>query len=204
MANEKQRPLQAPPGKSKAKTPAKQQPKKSRPILTFLLVVFVLLLLGGGGFAAGVYMNLLDVQRFKLYEYPIIGQYFPKPPTNEEISDEITEQVVDPKPQSPAQPTATPATTPPAAALPADADKEKLAKSLKQEETKRISKVARLYGDMKPDEAVAIMTQLDDETVLAVFSKMEEEQVAKILALFEPKRSASLTKEMLKGKVKNL
>jgi len=47
---------------------------------------------------------------------------------------------------------------------------------------------------------VPILNQLDDSIVLAIFSKMEEEQVAKIMAQLDPKRTARLTQEMLKGR----
>jgi flagellar motility protein MotE (MotC chaperone) len=70
----------------------------------------------------------------------------------------------------------------------------------KQDEAKRISRLARLYGEMKADEAVPIINQLDDSTVLAIFGKMEDGQVAKILAQLDARRAARLTQNMLKGK----
>jgi flagellar protein FlbB len=198
MANQIKKPPQGASIKSNEKMPAKPKSKKGKRIRTFLLVVFVLLLLAGASFAAGVYLNMVDIQKLKLYEYPLIGQYFPKPVTSvDRDEEETTDQIDEQKPQI--APPIAPKTTveKPTITPPID---EKTVALLKQQEAKRISKVAKLYGDMKPDEAVAIMAQLDNDTVLAILNKMEEEQVAKILALFDPKRSANLTKEMLKGK----
>lgn len=190
-----------------------QPPKRKRKLLAVLLGILVLLMLAAGLGYAGVYFKLVDVpqlaERYKLYDYPVLNRYFPKPATNFEMVD-LEEPVTDEAPaaapaaqQIPAAPTAPPpAAQPPAvpAATAATApDTDQLAK-LKQEEAKRISKLARLYGEMKPDEAVPILNQLDDPTVIAILSKMEDDQVAKILAQMDAGRAARLTQDMLKGK----
>ena len=77
-------------------------------------------------------------------------------------------------------------------------EKEKMLKKQQQEENKRIGRLARLYGGMKPDEAVGILNRLDDAEVLAIMGKMEEEQVSKILPLFDSSRAARLTQSMMR------
>jgi hypothetical protein len=187
--------------KSPATAPVAGKPKKSGILLKLFLVFFLLLLLAGGGFAAGVYLKFIDIpqiaQQYKLYDYPVIGQivgkYFPKTATNFETVElpPETEPVAQQPVQLPPEKPETPAATAP--------DKDKVALDAKKDETKRISRLARLYGEMKPDEAVPILNQLDDATVLAILGKMEDGQVAKILSQFDPKRSARLTEDMLKG-----
>lgn len=188
-----------------------KQPKRKRNLIKVLLAIFVLFLLAAGLGYAGVYFKFIDVpqlaERYKLYDYPVLNRYFHKPATNfemvdiEETAKDTTPAAATATPQVPAtaaaptaQPAAKPLTSPTAAP-----DKDQLAK-LKQEEAKRISKLARLYGEMKPDEAVPILNQLDDPTVISILNKMEDDQVAKILSQMDSKRAARLTQDMLKGK----
>lgn len=186
-----------------AKAPPAKPQKKNRTLST-LLILFLLISILGAGFATGVFLNIIDIQKlgqtYKLYDYPLIGKYFTKPQVNFETIP-LDEQAPQALPATDAS--APVLTAPPPAAEKKEAEKVDLEREIKikqQEEQKRISKLARLYGAMKPDEAVAIMNQLDDDMVLAIFSRMEEEQVAKILALLDAKRAARLTQEMLKAK----
>jgi flagellar protein FlbB len=187
---------------AKNKVPLTPPPPKKRRLLLTFFIVFMLLILAGASFVGGIYLNLIDgpalAQRLKLYDYPVIGQFFSRPTTNFETVD-LGETVPETPPVAPPEAVvpATPATLGPPQA---DIDKEKLAKIAKQEEAKRITKLARLYNGMKPDEAVPILNQLDDDTVIAILNKMDEDQVAKIMAQFEPRRAARLTQNMLKGK----
>ena len=178
--------------------------KKSGGILKIILILFILLILAATSFAAGIYLKFIDIQeladKWKLNEYPIVGQFFPQPKTNFET--------VPLEQQSPLVTPSNPAVASviqPDAIMPErpkvdDAELQKQAKIKQQEEAKRISKIARLYGSMKPDEAVAILNKMDDDTVLLILSKMEDEQVAKILALFDARRAAILSQNMLRGR----
>ncbi len=187
----------------------KQPPQPASGIgLKVMVILVTLLILVTIGFAAGVYLKFIDVQKLardmNLDQYPVIGSYLPK--TNFETVELAEESIpaqqevpVNPNQnQKPASVFPVPQVINPNLITPEDLEKQ--AKLRQQEENKRISKLSRLYGSMKPDEATAIMKELDDATVLSIFSKMEEEQVAKILALFDSKRAASLTQDMLKGK----
>lgn len=188
--------------------PKQQPPSGSGLGLKVLAMLVTLLILVTIGFAAGVYFQFIDVAKLardmKLDQYPVIGSYLPK--TNFEPVD-LAEDDTSAGQEAPVQPEQS---QKPASAFPVPQvitpdlitpeDLEKQDKLRQQEENKRIGRLARLYGSMKPDEATTIMQELDDATVVAIFSKMEEEQVAKILARFDSKRAASLTQDMLRGK----
>ena len=73
-------------------------------------------------------------------------------------------------------------------------------KAAEAAERKRVSKLARLYNEMKPEAAADIMVDLDDEIAIAVLQKMDEAQAAKILAALEPGQSARLTRSIYSGK----
>lgn len=199
-------------GKNTAAAKDKQPPKKRFGLFKLLSGVLVLMMLGGAGFAAGVYFNLIDLNKlagdYKLHQYPIVGKYFPQPPEpspDDSESNEPGDNLVAPVAQQPLVQPSAPAEPPVATPTPvvpviSDAEKEKLEKARQQEENKRISKMARLYGAMKPEEAVPILNQLEDDMVITILSKMEDEQVAKLLALMDNKRAAKLTQTMVKGK----
>ena len=61
-------------------------------------------------------------------------------------------------------------------------------------------KLAKLYGAMKPEEAVAVFNNLEDEQVVMILYRMDDETAAKVLAVMEPKRAARLTQAMIKRK----
>lgn len=198
----------------KTKSPAanSKQPPLSKPksglVMKSMAILVALLILIAIGFAVGVYLKLIDVEKLandmNLSQYPVVGKFFPK--TNFETVN-IEDDTLTTQPAVPPKPNQAPSQSMPVAQIPQPSDPniitkedlEKQAKLKQQEEAKRISKLARLYGGMKPEEATAIMKELDDATVLAIFGKMDEEQVAKILALFDPNRAARLTQDMLRG-----
>jgi len=197
--------------KKDSKQPEKP-PKKSGSILKIILILLILLILATAGFAVGIYLKFIDIQgladKWKLNEYPVIGQYFSPPKTNFEPVDlEQSSSSVVP-PTNPIVPSVVSPIVQSETMLPEkrkidDVELQKQAKIKQQEEAKRISKLSRLYGAMKPDEAVAILNQMDDETVLVILNKMEDEQVAKIMALFDTRRAAILSQSMLRGRSTN-
>lgn len=189
------------------------KPKGKFSLLKVIVILLALLVIGGAGFAAGVYLNVIDVNKlaanWKLHQYPVIGQYFPAPPqTNFEtvdLTEADLEQPVEAVQQVPSTPVQTNQVTKPEVMaqpeVPLTSEElQKLEKMKQQEEAKRIGKLSRLYGTMKPEEAVPILNQLADQEILAIFSKMEEEQVAKLLAGMDSNRAARLTQAMLKNK----
>lgn len=185
---------------------AEKPKKKLGFVLKMLVAAILLLLIAAVGFAAGIYLNLIDMssmtEKWKLNEYPVIGQYFPQPKTNFETVelDEQNQEKIPIENNKVVSPVAVPELAPVLKPVIDDSELQKQAKIKQQEEAKRISKLARLYGGMKPDEAVAILNQLDDNLVLAILNKMEDEQVSKIMPLFESRRAANLTQAMYRGK----
>lgn len=183
-----------------------KQPGKTGKRLKLFAAAVLLLTLIGGGFFLGVYLKLFDTnqinEKMELYTYPVIGQYFAKPAEAEKNAAADIKQTMDPKAGNGADSQYN-AEKAGAISKPVLLTKEQIDKQLKAkqaEDNKRISKLARLYGQMKPQEAAGILEELDDDMVVAIFQKMDESQTAKILAAFTPDRSASLTRLMYNGK----
>lgn len=179
---------------------SEESPPRKGSLFKKLLILFLILMLGGVGFALGIYLKFIDPQKIlsnmKLHEYPVIGQYFAPPKTNfEPVELDNDSNLADiPKPviEQPVQ-QLTPVT-------PNEAEREKILKARQQEEIKKISKLARLYENMKPEEVVPIISKLDDTVIIAIFNKMDEAQVAKVMALLDADRAARLSQAMLKVK----
>lgn len=188
-------------------------------IFKIVAIAFVILALIIGGFFLGVYLRVFDVsqinQKLELYKYPIIGQYFEKPldakeqDKGDDESDRPGKPIIIPDPKAKQQGQVedplklTEAEKNPDASKPIVLDKAEIDKQLKirqAEEKKRVSKLARLYGSMKPEKAMPILDTLDDDMAIAILSKMEEDQVSKILPLFDTSKSARLTRIMYNGK----
>ena len=78
----------------------KKKKKKGSKIVKVLLMLFLLFVLIVGGFALGVYLQLIDTQeaneQLKLYDLPVIGEYFVRPAPSE--SDMEKMPVEDAKP----------------------------------------------------------------------------------------------------------
>lgn len=177
-----------------------QTPSKKRRILKILLILFLLLVLIVGGFALGIYLRIFDTQaaneKLGLYNLPIIGQYFVKPaPTEQDMEDKPAEDVK-PNPDDTKKDSKKVTLT-----------KKEIEKQMKEREAadrKRVSKLARLYNEMKPADAAAAMDQLDDDLCILILQRMDEGQAAKILAEFDASKTARLTKLMYEGKQKKL
>ena len=176
-----------------------QKPSKKRRFLKICLILLLLLVLIIGGFALGIYLRIFDTQeaneKLGLYNLPIIGQYFVKPaPTEKEMQDEPAEYV---KPDPDKKKDSKKVTL----------TKKEIEKQMKEREAaerKRVSKLARLYNEMKPADAAAAMDELDDDLCIAILQRMDEGQAAKILTQFEASKTARLTKIMYEGKQKKL
>jgi flagellar protein FlbB len=202
----------APQATSNTKTVTNPIPKKGN-AFKMILILFILLILLGLGFAAGIYFKLIDVEKsaenMNLQDAPIIGKYFQKPKTNFDPVDLTPPQSVPPSPgnsltaqseiSGQSAIVGQPGTVLPG--VPGNVDLAKMAKQKQAQETKKISKLSRLYGNMKPEEVVPILTQLDDSTIVAILNKMEEDQAAKILAQFDPAKAAQISQAMLAAAV---
>lgn len=197
----------------------KEQPNKREKIkrifrVFFKWCVFLLLLLGliVSAFVGAVRYEFLDPAQIGLpgdtEQYPIIGKYLKPPVLEQELEPE--EIVVPEQPKAAVLPSSVIPTLPkPSAPLLAplkidDAELKRNEQLKREEDQKRLSKVVRLYEGMKPEEAVIILNEIDDATVVLLFSKMDEERTAKIMTLLDPKRSARLSDAMLKGRLNSL
>ena len=161
-----------------------------------LLVALVI-----GGFFLGIYLKILDGdemnKKLGLYDMPIIGQYFvrPTPEDGSTVPDSAAEKAkqeqekskkaADDKKSKPVKLT--------------KEEIEKLTQQRQAEEKKRVSKLARLYNEMKPEDAAKIMENMESDIVIAIFQRMDESQVSQIMANFDTGKAASISTLMYVG-----
>ena len=182
-------------------------------IKRFFKILFIVLLLMAiilGGFFLGVYLRVFDVntvnEKLELYKYPILSEYFVKPDSvmdNQTSADEKSKDDNGKVMQETNGSGVKAIKQSTEAVKPVTLTKEDIEKQIKQskiEEKKRISKLARLYEQMKPEDAVKILDELSDDMIIAILGKMDEAQVSKILVKFDADKSARLTKMMYNGK----
>ena len=190
MAKEKQKPPAAPAAPPLAAAPA--APGRKRRLLKILAILLLLAILIVGGFFLGIYLRIFDTntinEKMKLYDLPIVGQFFVKPAPDTGGETPAPAAKTDQKSPSASKPMVL-----------TKAEIEKQMKAKDAAERKRVSKLARLYNEMKPQEAADIMNDLDDDMIIAILQRMDEGQSAKILAKFDPEKSARLTKIMYAG-----
>jgi len=70
-------------------------------------------------------------------------------------------------------------------------------KEQKEKARLKVEEMALYYKEMKPEAAVKVMNNLDDETVAAILPLLEKEQAAKIMSLMDPQRAAYITQLLL-------
>lgn len=176
-----------------------EKKSKGKKIVKLLLMLFLLLVLIIGGFALGIYLRLFDTQEANetlgLYNLPIVGQYFVKPaPTQEDMENTPLEDVKPDKDEKKQSKKVT-------------ISKKEIEAQMKEREAaekKRVSKLARLYNEMKPKDAAEAMDSLDDDLCIAILQRMEEGNAAKVLSQFEASKTARLTQIMYEGTQKKM
>ena len=168
--------------------------------LKILFILILLLVLIAGGFALGVYLRLFDTQSLKeeygLHELPVIGEYFVPPPAGEEHASSSTTNA------TASTGAAASAAAPKKAPETVKITKEEIEKQQKERETaekKRVTKLARLYNDMKPADAAKVMETLDIDLCIAILQRMDESNAAKVMTAFEPGRAAEITQIIYEG-----
>lgn len=177
----------------------KPKKKKGKKILKLIIMLILLAVLIVGGFALGIYLRLFDTQaaneKMGLYNLPIIGQYFVKPaPTQDEMENMPVEND---KPDDKDKKDTKKVTI----------SKKEIEQQMKEREAaekKRVSKLARLYNEMKPRDAAEAMDSLDDDLVIAILQRMDEGNAAKVLSEFQPAKTARLTQLMYEGTKKKV
>ncbi len=63
-----------------------------------------------------------------------------------------------------------------------------------EDREERIRQIARIYSQMKPDEAATVLTELDDDLVIELVLRWEDRFAARVLAEMDSQRSARLTR----------
>lgn len=168
--------------------------KKLSKLLLLLLLIIV-------GFFLGIYLQIFDSdemnKKLGLYDMPVIGQFFSKPADTEESTvpdDKAAQEAAKPKTDS--------EKSKPVKLTQKEIDK--LSQQRQAEEKKRVSKLARLYNEMKPADAAKILETMDNDIVIAIFQRMDESQVSQILTEFDPDRAATISNIMYVGAPKRV
>lgn len=194
----------------------KQILRKVRNIIIGVLVLMILIV---AGFAAAIKFDVLGTEdvamlneELGLYRLPFVGngRYFevpegvewpPPPPPEPEPQPEPAKptetQPVEPeKPKTDEKPK--PAEKPREVKVDRKAIEEQRAKR-EAEEKKRVTRLARIYENMKPEQAANALVNVDWDTTVLIFQRMSEESVAQILAKMEPEAAAQLTEMLYAG-----
>lgn len=188
--------------KKKAAAPAADNKQKIK-IVGGVIGVVVLLT---AGFILGIYLGLFDQEemneKYGIYDWPIIGESFVRPISEEEAAALEAERLAQ-------EAEARRKAEEEAKSKPIKLTKEEIDKQTQERqaaEKKRIGKLSRLYNEMKPDEAAKILTGLDDDMSIAIMQKMDESQVAQILATeeFGADHAAEITRKMYRGMPKRV
>ena len=193
-----------------------------RTIRNILIGVILLTLLVVGGFAAAVKFDLLGTEdvamlneELGLYRLPFVGngRYFEVPegvewPPPPEPEPEPEPPKPEPKPEEKLE-------LPKEEPKPKKEDKKKDEKpkevkvdkkaideqkaKREAEEKKRVARLARIYENMKPEQAANALINVDWDTTVLIFQRMNEDSVAQILAKMEPEAAAQLTEMLYAG-----
>ncbi len=186
-------------------------------IFKFLLFILLLLILAVGGFAAGVYFQLIDSEQtqqvneiLKLWKLPVVGEYFEKP-------EGYVEEEEEPEPEDTETKVETVSNTnlkdgnQTAMAMKKDESKkskevklsqkdiERITQEREAAEKKRVSKLARIYTNMKAEEAAEALGYVDADTAVLILQKMDEDAAGKILAKMDPGLAAQITQMLFEG-----
>lgn len=192
-------------------------------IKIIFLVLFVLLILAVGGLFAAVHFEVLEQalieeklqwanEKVGLYKLPLVGyggafEYF-----------EVPEGVIWPEPEPEPEPEPAPVevaanpVTPPPVEPPKQSREVKISQkeldaqtaAREAAEKKRISKLARIYDNMKPEEAAKALDSVNIDTTVLILQKMDESNAGKILAKMEPTLAARITQIMMDGNRRSL
>ena len=190
-----------------------------RKVRNIIIGLVVLMLLVVGAFVAAVKFDVLDTEdiaslneELGLYRLPFVGngRYFevpegvewpppPEPEPEPEPKPEVVAQeqpsAEKPKPEEKPKPKEE---KPKEVKVDRKAVEEQRAKR-EAEEKKRVTRLARIYENMKPQEAADALVNVDWDTTVLIFQRMNEDSVAQILAKMEPEAAAQLTEMLFAG-----
>lgn len=211
---------------------AKKKMSIGKKILIGIFLIAFLALMGVSAFAASIYFGVLDNEKVQwvnekvgLYKLPFIGaggefEYFAVP---EGVVWPPPPPPPEPKPEeknTPAENTAVAQNQPKPAAEPKKEEKkedkksqdvkvtqkeiEAQIKAREEAEKKRISKLARIYQNMKPEEAAKALNEVNLDTVVLILQKMDEATAGQIIAKMEPAKAGRITQMMFDGQQRRL
>ena len=187
--------------------------RKIRNILIGLILLTALVI---GGFIAAVKFDVLGTEdiamlneELGLSRLPFVGngRYFevpegvewPPPPEPEPPAPPPEEKVEPPKEEKPKEePKPKKEEKPKEVKVDKKAIDEQRAKR-EAEEKKRVTRLARIYENMKPEQAANALVNVDWDTTVLIFQRMNEDSVAQILAKMEPEAAAQLTEMLYAG-----
>ena len=189
---------------------AEEQPKKETSFLgkvrNFFIFLIVLVVLIVGGFVAAVKYDVITTEQVAmlneelgLYRLPLVGngRYF-----------EVPEGVEWPPPEEKSEPEETAEPEPVVEEKPAPkvtevkVDKKSIDEQRAQreaEEKKRVTRLARIYESMKPEDAANALINVDWDTTVLILQRMSEDSVAQVLAKMDPEAAAQLTEMLFAG-----
>ena len=175
-------------------------------IRNFLILLIVLVVLVVGGFVAAVKYGVLSTEQVAmlneelgLYRLPIVGngKYFEVPE-----GVEYPPKEEEPQEEPPLEPAI--AEKPKAEEKPKEVkiDKKAIDEQRAQreaEEKKRVTRLARIYESMKPEDAANALINVDWDTTVLILQRMNEDSVAQVLSKMEPEAAAQLTEMLFAG-----
>ena len=185
-------------------------------IITIFMVVMFLAMLTIVGLGVGLYLELFDDEQVQmanetvgLYKLPLVGanepfEYFPVPPgvvwpePVEEPKDEKTELAKNDEKKSSEADTKTDQKK----SKDVKISRKEIEAQMKERETaekKRISKLARIYNNMKPEEAARALESLSLDTTVLIMQKMDEGTAGQVLAKMNPAQAAQVTQLLFEG-----
>jgi flagellar motility protein MotE (MotC chaperone) len=66
-----------------------------------------------------------------------------------------------------------------------------------EQEERKWAKLAIYYSNMSPDQAAAILENLDDQTIIEIFSRMKDSSVAVTMMKMDKERAAELSRKLV-------
>lgn len=201
--------------KEEVEPPSQEEPPSIlRTIRNVIIGLVVLTILVIGGFAAAVKFNVLKAEdvamlneELGLYRLPLVGngRYFEVPEGVEWPPPPEPEPEPEPKPESEPEPKSeTEKPKPKNEEKPREVkiDRKTIEEQRAQreaEEKKRVTRLARIYESMKPEQAAKALVNVDWDTTVLILQRMSEDSVAQVLAKMEPEVAAQLTEMLYAG-----
>ena len=186
-------------------------------IRNFFILLIVLAVLIIGGFAAAVKYDVISTENVAmlnkelgLYRLPIVGngKYFEVPedvewpPPEEKDESENKPDGKTPEVTAKTEQTVTEKPKRDEKVKEVKIDKKAIDEQRAQreaEEKKRVTRLARIYESMKPEDAANALINVDWDTTVLILQRMNEDSVAQVLAKMEPEVAAQITEMLFAG-----